>query len=1254
MNRYCLFTILMLLLLTVCVQAQSVKGKVVDATTGSPIPHASIYLNGSSKGTVSDEQGEFILNTAETNIPLVISCVGYQSETITNYSNKTLSVRLSPRAQVLREVVIGGMSREEQMKIFLTEFIGSTNKDCIISNADDINFHYVKKTKTLSADVSQPLIIYNKKLAYKITYFLALFKHSPQDGVHYEGNYYFEEDTLSMKPNAVKKIKKARDEVYFGSRMHFIRALWADDLAYNDFSIYDEKSKQRTFSAMTTEQFFDPKVHAREIYKSVVKNYSDQKYIEPINTVTITYANKYGRYVSYFQLDKTVARTVIDANGYHGSNLVWSGVMGDQRVNVLLPYEFEPFEPITRQPEPDPQVITDPALARLVNRQNVFFKLQIPEKVYVQTDKPNYISGDTIRLKAYLLNADYLTPTNRSGMLYIELDDQDGKAAKRIMLPVTTGLAWGDIALDEKEVPHGSYTLRAYTNWMRNFDEDYIFKKDIYVSPVSGNATLVKASFKQEGNKIETALQFASLDGRLQLLKDMELKVMEGRKNISKDQLNTGIDGTLKVNFDLPLTTDATKSKSPIILQAKDVTKGTVNAATLTIPVVLNRPENTDVQFMPEGGNLVAGIKTKIGFKAIAEDGKGTNISGRILNSKQQEIASFKTTHAGMGSFEFTPKAGEVYTAMVNGISKTYLLPMVNTIGTALNIQQAINDDSLTVTLTASAELASRYEDYYLIGRARGIVCYAQVIRFTDGQAVKKSVSKELFPTGIARFSLHNATNLPLNERQVFIDHRDELQFTVTNQMSNYGIRDSIALVIEVKDKYNRPIQGDFSVAITDDNQVKIDSLGSNLHNNLLLTSDLKGNVEEPAYYFNNSSKQKQAELDDLMLTQGWVGYDWASVFKPKPLAYQPEKEFIVQGKATNVFGKPVAKSKVSLLLNRSLAARDTLTDSLGRFTFTGLFPLDSAVINLQALNKRGKEFNIGLNVEEFKAPEFKKTPLQVPWYFNTDSTLLKNSQAKATQAKALAEYKGEGITLREVVIKDKRIVKDSKNLNGAGEADEILDEDFMHTIKHRTLAELLADKYKTLFEREFRGGRMGSTYRLKNHIINLIIDGVFISRFGLPVEDYMNYLDAEDIKGIEIMNSVKYATAYSSSYPHMVVTVPDRYLPIYLEVTTYSGNGAFYKKTPGIYLYRPLPFTLPTQFYSPKYTVANKTVAMGTDMRSTLYWEPNVLTNAEGKATVSFFTADKPANYTLIIEGITGEGEVGYSRQQIKNISVK
>ncbi len=1242
MSRYCLFTIIALSLLTICAQAQSVKGKVVDITTGNPIPNASIYLNGSSKGTVSNTQGEFILNTTETNIPLVVSCVGYQSEVINNYSNKILSVKLNPRVQVLREVVIGGMSREEMMKMFLTQFIGSKNKDCIISNPDDINFIYRKKTQTLEADVSQPLIIYNKKLGYKITYFLSDFSHSPFE-TSIQGNYAFAEDTLGLKPGDIKKILNERDKAYFGSRMHFIRSLWLDDLKPNKFTI-----ARSTLIYLNDRDFGNAE---KSSYSELVTAQAGEKFFSPLPNVTIKY-DKVN--LSYVTLNKGTDAAIITANGFHSGNLVWSGKVGEQRVSELLPYEFEPLEPLSKAQKPEElsqQVIKDLVFVRMIVKQDSFAKSHKPEKVYVQTDKSNYITGDTIRLKAYLLNTDFLNPTDRSGILYIELDDEEGKAAKRLMLPVNQGLAWADIPLDEKDIPAGSYTLRAYTNWMRNFGEDYIYKKDIYISPAAGNATLIKANFRQEGNKVETALQFATLDGKIQLLKDVELKVMDGKKNLSKDKLNTGMDGVLNVNFEVPLTTDTAKEKSAITLQAKDVTKGVIDGANLTIPVILNRIENTDIQFMPEGGNLVAGIATKVGFKAISEDGIGVDIAGEIVSNDQKQIAIIKANHAGMGSFEFTPKAGESYTAKINGIKKSYALPIVKPAGLALRLTQTYNNDSVRIIITATPDLYKG--PYYLIGQARGIICYAQVIDFNKSQVIIKVVPKHLFPTGIARFSIFDATRQPLTERQIFINLKDQVSINIAAHKPSYDIRDSVALAIAVTDNQGNPVQGIFSLAVTDDNQVKTDSLENNILSNMLLTSELKGNVEQPGYYFINPSAQKQTELDNLMLTQGWIGYNWKEVFAPAaPLAYQPEREFTVKGKATNVFGKGIDKSRVVLVLNRPSTVRDTLTDSLGHFQFTGLLPLDSAVINIQARNKRGREFNVGLQVEEFKDPIFKKVPLKAPWYFNTDSTLLKNSQTKATQAKALAEYKGEGMTLREVVIADKRIVKDSKNLNGPGGADEILDEEFMHKAGHKTLADLLTDKYKTLFQRDFRVG--GSIYRLKRNIIQLVIDGVFISRFGLPVEDYMNYLNAEDIKGIEIMNSGKYATAYNPNYISIRAQKPESLVPVYLEITTYSGNGAFYKKTPGVYLYRPLHFTLPQQFYSPKYTVANKTAAKGTDMRSTLHWEPNIITNAEGKATVSFFTADKPANYTIIIEGITGDGGIGYSRQKIKSAASK
>lgn len=973
----------------------------------------------------------------------------------------------------------------------------------------------------------------------------------------------------------------------------------------------------------------------------------------------------------------------------------------------MLTYLLLPLLPAMSIDMAHGQAITDKGLQADVAALSGIRSIKPIEKLYVQTDKPYYTTGDTLRFKGYLLNGDYLTPSERSGLLYVELDGTDGKAAKRIMVPVDKGLAWGDIALDSKAIPEGSYTLRAYTNWQRNFGEDYIFKKDISIAATNGESMLVKAGFTRKDGKVESILQFSSLDGHVQALKDIQLKVMNGRKNLSKDKLTTGIDGTVKVNFAIP---DGAKV-TDLSIRAQDVSKGITNAQELTIPVTINRAENTDVQFMPEGGKLIAGIPARVGFKAIGEDGKGTNVTGKIIDSKQNEVASIKATHAGMGSFTFTPKANETYTAKINGIAKPYNLPMVNTTGTALSITSTT--DSLQVTIaTTPTTITTPATTYYLIGQSRGVVCYAKTITLDGNTTIKTAAAKDQFPTGIARFTLINQNHQPLNERQVFINHNDNLNITIETDRQNYTTRDSVGLTITVKDKDGKPVQGNFSLAVTDDSQVKTDSLANNILSNLLLTSDLKGNIEEPNYYFTNPTKKEQ-DLDNLLLTQGWVGYDWQDVFYPNnnPISYQPEKEFMVNGTVTTAFGKPIEKSQVVLLANHPLLVKDTLTNKDGRFTFKNLFPIDTAIFKLQARNKNGKEMNVKIEMDNFKAPEFSVMPAKTPWYTNIDTTVFKNTQTKAAQLQAIANYNGEGHMMKEVVITAKKIIPGSKNLNGPGEADQAIDQEELEKADKTTLETLLIQKIK--------GFRIGSftpprreylpslhrkldihndfpwaddnmvgdiesfvdarkhipwrmAYMVGNQEANFIIDGYDLdffyddtrevfsaprmsptindSKHYLYIKRFLDYFTAEDITGIELMSTPKYATNYAVEFEKNRDRLNNgRFNTLaYIEITTRAKAGPFFEVTPGTYLYKTLPFTLAKQFYSPKYTVKNKALAPDTDMRSTLYWEPSIITDPTGKATVSFFTADKQVSYSAIIEGATTTGELGTKRVHI------
>ncbi len=901
------------------------------------------------------------------------------------------------------------------------------------------------------------------------------------------------------------------------------------------------------------------------------------------------------------------------------------------------------------------------------------------EKLYLQTDKPYYTLGDTLRFKAYLLNADFLKPAKRSGLLYIEIDNGYGTCVKRIMAPLISGLSWGDIAFDDKLFTEGSYTLRAYTNWQLNFGEDYIFKKDIYISALSGS-TLVKATFKLENgvekDKVSASLYFAGLNRAPMRLKDMQLKIMNGKHNLFKNNATTDMSGSLDVNFDLA---DKTAIKN-LSIQVQELGKGT-DTAKLSIPVILNRAENTDVQYLPEGGNLVAGILTKVGFKAIGEDGKSTEITGKVLNSKQLEVATFKSVHKGIGVFEMTPQTGETYTAQVTlpgNVVKSYPLPAVNPTGTAMRINPK-GKDSLEIVLTATPDLLASNAGYYLFGLTRGLVCYTALISFKS-PVVKKVVGKNMFPGGIAHFTLLNNASQPLNERIVYIDHNNNLQIIIASHKPVYTTRDSIALAITVKDKDGKPVRGSFSMAVTDDSQVRADSTNSNMVSNLFLASDLKGTIEEAGYYFETSSPQRTAELDNLLLTQGWIGYDWKAIFNP--VVQQPqfvaEPEFIVQGKVTDMLNKGVEGSEVLLFSRKPQLVKTTFTDKNGVFTYKDLYPVDTAEFKIQARNKNGKSFNVGIEMlNEFKPPRFAPLGQIMPWYVNSDAELLNNSSTKAAQLKAEADYKGEGHLLKTVVIADKKIVKGSHNLNGPGEADQIFDEQDMLKAGKTTLRKLIEQNVKGFDIKTAPPGGGNETppttkphrmsYKLFEKELHLVFDGIDLDEFypDPPVkwiqkrldrkqfmDTYLDYYSAEDIVGIEVMYNMRYNQSYGAQMIHGLDRDRSGFgfdAPAYIEITTRSGKGPLMKLIPGTYLHKPLPFTLPKEFYRPRYTIKNSNTAPGTDLRSTIHWVPQLLTDAAGKATVSFYSADNAANYTLLMEGTDLNGNVGYKRQQIK-----
>jgi len=550
-------------------------------------------------------------------------------------------------------------------------------------------------------------------------------------------------------------------------------------------------------------------------------------------------------------------------------------------------------------------------------------------------------------------------------------------------------------------------------------------------------------------------------------------------------------------------------------------------------------------------------------------------------------------------------------------IDKNYPLPAVNAAGTVLRIDPK-GKDSLEVTLSATADLINNLANYYLIGQTRGVVCYSSIINFKEADGIKKVIATNLFPTGIAHFTLLNSVGKPLNERICYIDNKDDLQIMVNTNKPGYALRDSIGLNVQVNDKNGKPVHGTFSMAVTDDNQVTPDSLGDNMITNLLLTSGLKGTVEEPAWYFEgdnnntNNPSNKAIALDNLLLTQGWTGYDWKQVFAPPVTPeYEAETEFKITGRATNVLGLPINNTSVMLISTQPQLLMSATTGKNGRFAFSGFPPLDTINFHLQPM----RTFNVGLTVDEFVPAEFTapQNP-RMPWYINGDSTLISYVNKKQAEHDEAFDA-GKSKLLKEVIIKGKKVEPPPPPIL------QLNEEDLRNARTTRKPLTLL----KMLEQRVDLAG-MPLTIILDGKLVLSNYPPYFVNPFY-----WLYQYNTEEVKSF----TVRMLKGYNGYF-------------LLINITSNFGRYGIgvISGTQG-YAYRPMPISWPHNFYSPRYTVSTPPTVK--DRRSTIFWEPDIITDAYGKAALSFYSAGQPGTYTLIMEGTDLNGNIGYSRQQIK-----
>lgn len=769
----------------------------------------------------------------------------------------------------------------------------------------------------------------------------------------------------------------------------------------------------------------------------------------------------------------------------------------------------------------------DIRIEKILHQLELFRITRTQQKVYLHTDKNSYIAGENIWVKAYVINASDFTSDSISKEVYIDLIDYSNKQIHTEILRNKNGFAEGYLSLSDT-LPEGNYQVRAYTNWMRNFDESFFFSKTI------------------------------------------EFKNPNYENVITKQRLKTIKQYNRKLK---------------------------------------NETQKHVINFFPEGGQLVSGLPSVVAFKAENTAGYSLNVSGKIVTNKGDEVAEFKSVHEGMGSFSFTPQAEVKYFAEVvyeNGDKDKIQLPEAVAQGTTIQVNSL---DPKVIKLSIHSNKAVSNDEYanefIIVAQTRGIAQYVSKAQW-QGKTIDVEIEKDKFPTGIVQITIFDGRSNPLCERLVFVDRYTPLK--VVSRIKSVGAtpNDSLEMELVVIDKNGNPVNANLSLSVTE--QMEEKKYTANIINSLYFSSDIKGRINNPGYYFDKTNPDAPQHLDLLLLTQGWRRFVWTDLLANKlpEIKYQPSEGLSVGGLITrDFFGIPIRNSKVRMTILSSYNDEyETLTDNLGRFNFPDLDYEDTVSVKIEAFKPAGGK-GVLIILSDTAVPKVKTPTL----------ALLRNEVYPREKIKK--NVRSERLTFK-------------KNYKGKPEPANQLPK------IHNTPNDVIyvgqeAASYSNVFQ--YLQGRVPGVSVVGNRIIIRGVSSIYLPTDplflldGVPIETgAVSSISPLDLSVIEILKGPETAI-YGSRGANGVIAF-------------YTKRGSFMKR--GVIDFGMQGYQKVKEFYVAPYERYGY-VTSEFNVPKTVYWKPYIRTDNNGKAYVKFKKHDKVENYSIIIEGLTTDGNIIY-----------
>ncbi|MBC9797805.1 hypothetical protein [Sinomicrobium weinanense] len=592
-----------------------------------------------------------------------------------------------------------------------------------------------------------------------------------------------------------------------------------------------------------------------------------------------------------------------------------------------------------------------------------------------------------------------------------------------------------------------------------------------------------------------------------------------------------------------------------------------------------NNQVNKHIQFnvFPEGGHLISELNNTVAFKAVSSDGKPVKIKGALYENGKV-ILPIQSFHDGMGKFDFVPNGSKRYTIQLDKQTDTiYTLPVPKKQGTLLHLESQTKEKLVFKVVQTPIYPEQKV---YLRIQTRGIVQFIARGMLKDSLRIKIPLQK--IPQGVAEVTLFDSDLKPLAERLVYINMGKKLNLSITGLEEFYGTRKKVKLKIKTSDSKNNPVRAQLSVSVSD--HIYQYSKRKNILTHYFLSTQLKGQIYNPEYYFDTSHKNSNKALDLLMLTQGWRKYTWNEESLQKRATTKniipPVETGTLQAikikknnspQHTMMLFNPTNNTRQMLVLDDDGTFKlDESSFKLGRRLYLKHFPKDDDKYAVYLINTFDK-IKTALTGKNKPYPVFDNKDKPQPF----DSLMIAKREQRI-------------ISLEEVRVsaKKKSVFRDKY----LGQLDSLAKLD------------------------------INTDYVCISNILNCPVHEND-SRNRRPVEGeaYESYIGFQwntDRSGY----TIKGKRAIKYHYPEFTEE------EILKKHNLTKVQGYYGKKV----------------FYSPIYD--KKTLEDPfPDYRNTLLWAPSIRTDENGEATIHFYTSDINTQFIGIIEGMGSEGQLGH-----------